>query len=256
MSAEQKIARRVEQLMGMPINLALRGRHATGDKADRAWAAILENLRKVEAEFSTYREDSTISRLNRGELTLEDCSPDIHEVLALGEQARIESEGAFNIRREGPDGHPELDPNGVVKGWAIQRASRILDELTDTDSCLSAGGDMVCRVRTLDSRGWRVGVEHPRDPTRVIAVIPVHNGAVATSGLAQRASHITDPRTGEVPNQLASVTVVADNLTWADIDATAAFVLGSRASAWLEGRGRTGVIVPVTGEPSVFGYDT
>lgn len=253
MSDHQKIERRVEHLMGMPVNLALRGRFAAGERADKAWAAILESLHHVDATFSTYRADSVISRLGRGELAVEDCPAEVHEVLALGEQARLESAGAFDVRRPAAGGGVELDPSGVVKGWAITRAATILDDLPETDSCLSGGGDMVCRVRTSGSPGWRVGVEDPFDPTRILAVLPVQDGAVATSGLAQRADHITDPRTGEVPATLASVTVVADDLIWADIDATAAFVMGRDAVAWLEGRGRTGVIVPCTGEPEVFG---
>lgn len=253
MSGEPRIERRVEHLMGMPVNLALRGRFATGDKADLAWAAILDYLRRIDGVFSTYRADSVISRLARGELALADCPAEVHEVLALGEQARVESGGAFDVRRSVVGGRVELDPSGVVKGWAIERAARILDDLADTDSCLSGGGDMVCRVRTSSSPGWRVGIEDPHDPTRVLAVVPVDDGAVATSGLAQRPGHITDPRTGEVPTTLASVTVLAADLTWADIDATAAFVLGADAVAWLEGRGRSGVIVPRNGEPELFG---
>ncbi len=253
MTGEQRIERRVEHLMGMPVNLALRGRFSTGMKADRAWADVVEFLHRIDAVFSTYRPDSVISRLGRGELSLADCPTEVHEVLALGEQARVESEGAFDVRRPTAGGGIELDPSGVVKGWAIQRAASILDDLADTDTCLSGGGDMVCRVRSSSSPGWRVGVEDPHDPTRVLAVLPVYDGAVATSGLAQRATHITDPRTGEIPTALASVTVLAADLTWADIDATAAFVMGADAVAWLEGRGRTGVIVPRAGEPEVFG---
>jgi thiamine biosynthesis lipoprotein len=252
-TGEQRVERRVEHLMGMPVNLALRGRFSTGERADRAWADVVELLHRVDAMFSTYRSDSAISRLGRGELSLTDCPREVHEVLALGEQARVESDGAFDVRRPHAGGGIELDPSGVVKGWAIQRAASILDDLSGTDSCLSGGGDMVCRVRTSDSPGWRVGIEDPHDPTRVLAVVPVHDGAIATSGLAQRAAHITDPRTGEVPTTLASVTVLADDLTWADIDATAAFVMGADAVAWLEKRGRAGLVVPSTGEPVVLG---
>jgi thiamine biosynthesis lipoprotein len=221
-----RIERRVEQLMGMPINLALRGPLATGARADRAWESILEQLREVDRTFSTYREDSVISRLGRGEIGLADCPPELQEVLDLGERARVESDGAFDVRRPGPSGRIELDPS-----------------------------DMVCRSRMTDSPGWQVGVEDPLDPTRVVAVIPIHDGAVATSGLTQRAGHITDPRTGLVPDTLASITVVAEDLTWADIDATAAFVLGARARTWLEGRGRAGILVATDGEAETFGYD-
>ena len=122
-----------------------------------------------------------------------------------------------------------LDPSGVVKGWAVQRASAALLVLEETDFCLSAGGDMVCHVATDASPAWRVGIEDPHDPTRVLAVVPVRDGAVATSGLTHRGAHIVDARTGEVPRGPASVTVVAHDLVTADVDATAAFALGAEA---------------------------
>jgi thiamine biosynthesis lipoprotein len=250
------LARRVDQVMGMPISLALRGRHARGVQADSAWDAVLDHLRAVDSMFSTYRTDSVISRLNRCEIALAQCPAEVHEVLALGEQARQESFGAFDIRRTGPGGVAELDPSGVVKGWAIAAAATILDELDSTDYCLSAGGDMTCRTRDPDSPGWRIGVEDPNAARRILAVIPLRNGAVATSGLAHRGPHIVDPRTHQVPAALASVTVVAPTLTWADIDATAAFVLGAGALAWLEQRGRTGLLVTPSGETTAFGPAT
>ena len=87
-------------------------------------------------------------------------------------------------------------------------------------------------------------MEDPRDPTRLLAVVPVLNGAVATSGTAHRGEHLVDGRTGRPPERVASVTVVADSLTWADIDATAAYALGPDAARWLrEERDRTGLVV-------------
>jgi thiamine biosynthesis lipoprotein len=230
------IRRYVVQLMGMPISLALRGRHTDTEQGRRAWREVVEELTEVDRVFSTYRADSVISRLGRGELLVADCPPEVQEVLALGAEARELSGGAFSIDLPGPDGVLRLEPSGVVKGWAVQRASRFLAALPDTDFCLSAGGDMVCRVVDRARPAWRVGVEDPADPSRVLAVIPVRTGAVATSGGAHRGRHIVDPRTGEPASALASVTVVADDLTWADIDATAAYVLGDAAVPWLRTR--------------------
>lgn len=75
-------------------------------------------------------------------------------------------------------------------------------------------------------------------------MIPVHTGAVATSGTAHRAQHLFDARTSRAPSGIASVTVVAQSLTWADIDATAAYAQGRDAARWLATRpGRAGFIV-------------
>jgi len=65
--ADSRIQRRVEHLMGMPISLALRGRHATTVAGDQAWQATINQLRQVDVIFSTYRSDSIINRLDRGE---------------------------------------------------------------------------------------------------------------------------------------------------------------------------------------------
>ena len=241
--------RYVDHVMGMPISLALRGRHTDDEPAKQAWADALEILRSADRVFSTYRADSFISRLDRGELGLADCPPEVAEVLALGEQARVESDGAFDVRRSG-----RLDPSGVVKGWAVERAAQAFDELSDTDYCLSAGGDMTCRVVDPDAEAWRIGVEDPHDPDNLVAVVPIRRGAIATSGLNRRGNHITDARTGRTPGALASVTVVHPSLTQADIDATAAFALGGDALTWLEGRpARTGLIVFDDGTRRLYG---
>jgi thiamine biosynthesis lipoprotein len=248
------VARRVEQVMGLPISLALRGEHATGSRADAAWSDVLASLRGADAVFSTWREDSVISRLGRGEVSLEECPPEVHDVLALGELARQQSGGAFDVRRPGPDGEPVLDPSGVVKGWAVQRAARALDLLPATDYCLAAGGDLLCRTTRADSPDWRIGIEDPHDPSRVVAVVPVRNGAVATSGTAHRGAHVVDARTGRPPRTLASVTVVGPDLVWADLDATAAFALDADAVPWLRARpGRRGLVVGADGGTTLFG---
>ena len=83
--------RRVEHVMGMPISLALRGRHADTAAGGKAWQAVIEQLRDVDRVFSTYRDDSIISRLDRGELTLERLPAEVAEVLDLGREAEQQS---------------------------------------------------------------------------------------------------------------------------------------------------------------------
>jgi len=248
------VHRRVEHVMGMPISLALRGRHAGDRYGETAWARALAVLHDADRVFSTFRADSFVSRLGRGEIAVTDCPPEVAEVLTLGEHARVASDGAFDVRRRGAHGRTVLDPSGVVKGWAAQRAARAFDALADTDYCLSAGGDVVARVVDPDGPPWRIGIEDPHDPGRVVAIVPLRNGAVATSGLTHRGGHIVDARTGETPGGIASVTVVAEDLTWADIDATAAFAHGLLAKHWLASRpARSGVLVWADGTVETYG---
>ncbi|MGY2874072.1 FAD:protein FMN transferase [Marmoricola sp. URHA0025 HA25] len=242
--ARPDATRYVDHVMGMPISLALRGRHTHDHQALEAWSEVMADLREVDRVFSTYRPDSHVSRLGRGEITVADCPSEVVEVLALGHRARLESGGAFDVRRRAADGRVVLDPSGVVKGWAVERAAAWLHALGDTDFCLSAGGDMVCHVEDPDSPAWRIGIEHPGDTTRLVDVVELRQGALATSGAAHRGDHIVDARSGRVPARVASVTVIAESLTWADIDATAAYALDGHAATWLRTRaGRTGLVV-------------
>ena len=241
---DRSTARYVEHVMGMPISLALRGRHTDDAAAREAWAAALGILRAADRVFSTYRSDSAVARLDRGELTLHQCPPEVTEVLALADVAEHQSGGAFSVRLPGPDGRVRLDPSGVVKGWAAQRAADVLAGLPGTDLCLSAGGDVTCRTLDEAIAPWRIGIENPADPGRVIAVVEVRNGAVATSGAAHRGAHVVDARTGRAPHGVASVTVLARSLLDADIDATAAYARGRDAARWLGQRpGRSGLVV-------------
>ncbi|MBV6729412.1 FAD:protein FMN transferase [Nocardioides daeguensis] len=239
--------------MGTVVSLALRGRYAEGPEAEAAWAEVTASLRHVDAVFSTYRPDSVVNRWGRGELALVDAPPELAEVLTLADVAREASDGAFDIEavRSPYGGGP--DPSGVVKGWAVQRAAAALDRLTATDYCLAAGGDLVCRTRVPGAPAWRIGIEDPADPRRLIAVLPVADGAVATSGSAHRGAHIRDPRTGTAPDGLRQVTVVAPDLVAADVEATTAFVLGERGVPWLLARGRTGVVVGSDGSVATYG---
>lgn len=241
-------ARYVEQVMGLPVTLALRGRHARGDRAERAWAQALAVLRRADEVFSTYRAESAVSRLDAGTTTLADCPPEVHEVLDLAATAEADTEGWFRVRLPDPAGRLRLDPSGLVKGWALERAAEALADLDGTDWCLSGGGDMTCRTAAPESPGWRIGIEDPADPRRVLAVVPVRTGAVATSGTAHRGPHVLDPFTGRPPDGIASVTVVGPSLLWADVWATAAFARGVGATDWLRSRrGCTGLVVHTDG---------
>ncbi len=243
-TARRGLHRRTDTVMGTVVSLALRGRHADSPAGDTAWHEAMARLRHADALFSTYRAGSAVSRLNAGELTLADCPPEVHEVLGLAEQARHDSHGAFDIRRPDASGRVSLDPSGVVKGWAADRAAAALADLEHTDFCLSVGGDLVCRTLDPTDTPWRIGIEHPHDVSRLVATVPIRSGAVATSGTSRRGAHLVDARTGAAPQGLASVTVIGDDLTQVDIDATAAYAHGEDAAAWLRTRPqRTALIV-------------
>ncbi|MEJ2579714.1 MAG: FAD:protein FMN transferase, partial [Kineosporiaceae bacterium] len=123
----------------------------------------------------------------------------------------------------------------LVKGWAVQRAARHLAACPGHDHLLIAGGDLTLGCRRTDTPDWRVGVEDPRDRSRLLLSLPLRAGAVATSGSAARGEHIVDPTTGAQAHGLASVTVFGPELVWADVYATAAFARGPDSRPWLAG---------------------
>src|SRR4051794_11818807 len=211
----------VRDIMGMPIGIDLP--HADGIDVEVAF----DWLRQVDATFSTYREGSEISRLDRGELTLAECQPEVDRVLtrclALGRSTR----GYFSAR---PAGH--LDPSGFVKGWALDGAAQRLAAAGAESFCINAGGDVIARGRPERDCRWSIGIRHPVDVDELAAVLAVENGAVATSGEYERGAHIMNPHTGTPPTGLLSVTVVGPDLAMADAYATAAFAMGSEGPAW------------------------
>ena len=217
----------VEPVMGTVVSFDLRG----GEPAPGAIERAVAWLHEVDARFSPYRLDSEVSRLADGTLDEGDAHPDVRAVLAMCEALRVDSGGAFDARRWSSDGR--LDPSGLVKGWAIQRAADEVHAVGIRDFAIDAGGDVVARGGPERGRPWRVGVRHPRIVDRVAAVLAVNDLAVATSATYERGAHIRDPRSTEAPTALQSVTVVGPSLTWADAYATTAFVLGLDGLAWV-----------------------
>jgi thiamine biosynthesis lipoprotein len=224
----------VQQIMGMPISVHVRGDRVPADpQIPGVVEAVFAQLREVDNLFSTYRADSEVSRLNRAELAVRDCHPLVREVVELCEQARERTDGYFDARLpHGASGH-WFDPSGLVKGWAVERASVLLAEIDDHDYYLNAGGDMALAVRSPSSPAWQVGIEDPRERTRMLAVRAVRSGGVATSGTAARGQHVINPHTGQPAEDLLAVTLIGPTLLWADVYATAAFARGSDALSWL-----------------------
>lgn len=213
----------VEHIMGLPISVHVRGPAADDPATAAAVAAVFADLRVIDALFSTYREDSHVSAMNRGEPVRD---PLVDTVVELCEQARERTDGYFNALLPKPSGGTWFDPSGLVKGWAVERAAAKLGE---REYYVSAGGDLVVRG------SWRIGVEDPAQPDRLLAIVDVTDAAVATSGGTHRGAHIIDPHTGQPARGLASATVVGPSLTWADAYATAAVAQGTAAVTWLAG---------------------
>ncbi|WUX72127.1 FAD:protein FMN transferase [Streptomyces sp. NBC_01429] len=195
----------------------------------RALREAVRRLHHVDATYSTYRPDSAVSRLARGELTPDRCSPEVREVLALCDDAVRVTDGWFSPLAGGT-----LDPSGLVKGWAVEHASRILYEAGARNTCVNGGGDLQLSGEPSPGAPWRIGIADPLRPGALSTVVTGRDFAVATSGTAERGAHILDPHHGTTAAGPASLTLTGPRLTMTDAYATAAYAMGARAQDWLE----------------------
>jgi FAD:protein FMN transferase len=162
---------------------------------------------------------------------------EIEEKLGLIDYSQVQVQnGRVFLPREGM----ALDLGGVAKGYIVDQGIAALKEEGIQAAYLDAGGDIRVMGEKPDGTPWRIGIRHPRDRNKVLAVIPLTgDGAVVTSGDYQRYfeeggiryHHILDPVSG-YPAQagIISATVIAGDTMTADILSTAFFVLGVEKS--------------------------
>jgi len=114
-----------------------------------------------------------------------------------------------------------IDLGGIAKGHAVDNCIAILKGRGITNAIVTAGGDS----RLLgDRRGrpWNVGIRDPRRGGEVVAVLPLADVAISTSGDYERFfeedgvrhHHIINPKTGKSATGVRSVTVIGpDGIT-------------------------------------------
>jgi thiamine biosynthesis lipoprotein len=258
---------------------------ADASAASDALQGAFDELRRIEALTSSYSDSSEVAQPARG------LGEDTRAILATAEEVEAASGGAFSPRLGAllkvwgfPDatGIPDsaavaeaaaaarepdalMDLGGVAKGYGVDQAA---DRLGEVGGCLvNVGGDLAVRGARADGRGWLIGVQDPRDPSKLFLRLRVQGSmAVATSGDYQRYveadgvryHHILDPATGWPSRELRSVTVIAPTCALADAWATAAFVLGPEAGlrALEENPRLEGVLVAEDGRGKLVLHET
>lgn len=206
--------------MGMPARVELIGANDQKplDKIFDFWASI-------DDRFSTYKDSSEITRINRGEVDETKYSPEMQEVFSLADKTSIETEGYFNVKR--PDGL--FDPSGLVKGWAIQKGAELAQELGFDSYYLEIAGDIQTRGHDEHGLPWSVGIRNPFDRSQIVKILYPQGAGVATSGSAVRGQHIYNPHDpASSLSDIVSITVIGPNIYEADRFATAAYAMGER----------------------------
>lgn len=139
----------------------------------------------------------------------------------------------------------ELDFGGIVKEYAADRAATLCLNAGISHGIVNLGGDIKIIGSHPDGKVWRVGIQHPRDKTKVWKTLKLKTGALASSGDYERCfvidgvryGHILNPKTGYPVRQLAAVSVVADLCVVAGSAATIAMLKEKEGEKWLKSLG-------------------
>ncbi|MCU1672999.1 MAG: thiamine biosynthesis protein [Frankiales bacterium] len=238
----------VEQVMGTTVTLDVRDQHLTRAELARAVLAAVEALHEADRMFSTFRPNSAISQLRRGNRQPEHLPADVVSVLVRCAAAAELTRGWFDPWAM-PGG---FDPTGLVKGWAAQRALRQLTRWGARHALVNAGGDIAVSgnaTATPDGSGWAVGIQDPFQASGLLTTVRVREMSVATSGAYERGSLAIDPANGLPVLRLASATVIAADLALADACSTGAGAHGPDALLWLTAaRGVEALLITLDGE--------
>lgn len=209
--------------MGMPISIDIPDCKDAG-----VFEAAFERLRQIDAKFSTYKPDSEVSEFAAGKITEAGLSDELKTVIKACREAEAKTGGYFSAWAAGA-----FDPSGYVKGWAVAEAGRVIAGQGYGTYCVGAGGDIM--ARSDSDFKWRIGVQDPRDKSKILDVLSISNGAVCTSGNYERGAHIINPKSRQPADELISVTVSGPDIIRADVLATALFAMGrAKAAAFLK----------------------
>lgn len=220
---------------------------------DEAFEKVFDYFTYVDNKFSTYKDDSEISSINKSPLVkfgispalLKNASVDMKEIFTLAEQTKKETNGYFDIiNRKGI-----IDPSGIVKGWAIYNASKIIADLGFNNYFVDAGGDIQAHGKNELGETWKVGIENPFDQGKFVKVVYLDDCGMATSGTYIRGQHIYNPKDKEKNiTEIVSLSIIGPNVYEADRFATACFAMGKAGIDFVEKqKGLEGYIIDCNG---------
>ncbi|MEP7154392.1 MAG: FAD:protein FMN transferase [Betaproteobacteria bacterium] len=194
--------------------------------ADEAARAAVQEVKRIEAKYSRYLQDSVVSRINRaaGRAPV-DIDEETSHLLAFADAGFQQSGGLFditsgilrrawNFKAARPPSHEEIAPllpligwrrvlrtpsqvslplagmeldfGGFGKEYAADRAAAVLLSHGLHHAFVNLGGDVVVTGPQANGESWQLGICHPREPQAIIASLPIASGAIATSGDYER----------------------------------------------------------------------
>ncbi len=194
--------------------------------AESAAALAIAEVKRIEAKYSRYLDDSVVSRINRAAGSVPVAiDPETHGLLVFAGACHEQSDGAFDatsgvLRRAWrfdsgrvptdaelapplaligwprveltgnsvrlPERGMELDFGGFGKEYAVDRAALVLRDAGAQSALVNLAGDLAILGAQPDGSPWRVGIRHPRHEGMLLATLPVISGGIATSGDYER----------------------------------------------------------------------
>lgn len=174
---------------------------------------------------------------------------------AIGWQRLVLDAQARTVRFARPG--MRIDLGGFAKGHAIDNAAIILRARGIEHAMVSAGGDSRV-IGDRRGRPWTIGVRDPRRPGEVVAMLPLEDTSISTSGDYERYfdaegvrfHHVIDPQTGKSPSCIQSVTILADDGLTCEALSKIVFVMGIERGMTLIGsqRGVDAIVVDGQGQ--------
>jgi thiamine biosynthesis lipoprotein len=213
-------------IMGMPVTIQIIDASATSEDIQEVFAYF----NYIDKKFSSYKKDSEISQINRGEINKLDYSNEMKKILSLCEETKKETGGYFDINLNGI-----IDPSGIVKGYAIWQGSKILEKKGFKNFYVEIAGDIQVVGKNEKGENWKVGIQNPFMPNEIIKIVRLSNIGIATSGNYQRGEHILNPKTKVAAKEISSISIIGPNIYEADRFATAAFAMGEKGIEFIEG---------------------
>lgn len=212
-------------LMGMPITVEIVDPHVTDAIFEKTYAYFAS----IDERFSTYKKNSEISKINRGEIKEKNYSEDMKLIFLCSEQTKKETNGYFDISHKG-----QIDPSGIVKGWAIYKAVELIKREGFNNYSVDAGGDIQVNGLNKNGKKWSIGIKNPFNQSEIVKVVYLKNEGIATSGTYIRGQHIYSPKENTRDFGMISMSVIGPNIYEADRFATAAFAMGKNGITFIE----------------------
>lgn len=195
----------------------------------------------IQPVYQLYDHAAVAERGSRGTVGVSDLPPRevIEEALERVDYRKLRVDGR-SVSFEQPG--MRITPDGIGKGYIVDRGVQVLHERGFPNVLVDAGGDLVAAGSKGDDGPWRIAIRNPRPGLAIHASFDAESQAVATSGdymqpftLDYSFHHILDPRTGRSAPELSSSTVIAPDAATADALATLTMVMGPvRGRALLE----------------------